>query len=88
MRPRSNTRSVWLVIFLLTFHYKDQRADVAFFDDAGIIPIIYGVHAVHDLLDLRQLQVLHEVIVQDGLFYELLRPERQGERRGVGGWLY
>lgn len=57
---------------LLTFHHIDQRANGPLLDDAGILPVVHRVHAVHHLMDLRQLQVLHEVVVQDGLLDHLL----------------
>lgn len=59
---------------LLTFHHIDQRANGPLLDDAGVLPIIHRVHAVHHLMDLRQLQVLHEVVVQDGVLDHLLGP--------------
>lgn len=59
---------------LFTFHDVDQRAHVALLDDAAVFAILHRIHAVHDLLDLRQLQVLHEVIVQDGLLDQILGP--------------
>lgn len=58
----------------LTFHDVHQGAHVTLLDDAAVLPILHGIHAVHDLLDLRQLQVLHEVVVQDGLLDEILGP--------------
>ena len=79
-------RAMWRVMCVLTFHHVDQRAHVALLDDAGVFPIIHRVHAVDDLVDLRQLQVLHEVVVQDGLFYHLLWPEgrKQGKDTRTG----
>ena len=70
-----------LCMCAFTFHDVDQRAHIALLNDTAVRSILHRVHAVHDLLDLRQLQVLHEVIVQDGLLYQVLRPaaaERSG----------
>lgn len=64
-----------------TFHDVDQRAHIAFLDDAAVFSILHRVHAVHDLLDLGQLQVLHEVIVQNGLLDQILGPAGQDERK-------
>lgn len=58
----------------LTFHDVDQGADVTLLDDAAVLAVLHRIHAVHDLLDLRLLQVLHEVIVLDGLLDEVLGP--------------
>lgn len=55
-----------------TFHDIHQGSHISFLDDAAVFAIFHGVHTIHNLLDLRQLQVLHEVIVKDGLFYEIL----------------
>lgn len=66
-----------------TFHDIDQRAHVAFLDDAAVFSVLHRIHAVHDLLDLRQLQVLHEVIVQDGLLDQILGPAGQVERKSL-----
>lgn len=66
-----------------TFHDIDQRAHVAFLDDAAVFSILHRIHAVHDLLDLWQFQVLHEVIVQDGLLDQILGPAGQDERKSV-----
>lgn len=57
-----------------TFHDVDQRAHISLFDDTALFFILYRIHAVHDLLDLRQLQILHEVIVKNCLFDEFFRP--------------
>lgn len=62
-----------------TFHDIHQGSHISFLDDAAVFAIFHGVHTIHNLLDLRQLQVLHEVIVKDGLFYEILWPKaREG----------
>lgn len=62
-----------------TFHDIHQGSHISFLDDAAVFAILHGVHTIHNLLDLRQLQVLHEVIVKDGLFYEILWPKaREG----------
>lgn len=58
----------------LTFHDVDQGAHVTLLDDAAVLAVLHRIHAVHDLLDLRLLQVLHEVIVLDGLLDEILGP--------------
>jgi hypothetical protein len=39
--------------FFLTFHDVDNGADVALLDDERSLRVLHGVHAVHDLLDLR-----------------------------------
>lgn len=52
----------------LTFHHVDYAANIALLDDEAACAVLHRVHAVHDLADLRHLQVLHEVIVQDGGF--------------------
>ena len=57
-----------------TFHDVDQGSHIALLNDAAVFSILHRVHAVHDLLDLRQLQVLHEVIVQDGFLDQILGP--------------
>ena len=56
-----------------TFHDVDERADVALTDDHAVFSVIHGMHTVHDLQDLRHVQVLHEVIIQDGRLYQILR---------------
>lgn len=62
-----------------TFHDVHQWPHIAFLDDAAVLAVFHGVHTVHNLLDLWQLQVLHEVIVKDSLLYEILRPRaREG----------
>lgn len=63
---------------LLTFHHVDQRTHITLLDDAGVLPIIHWVHAIHHLVDLGQLQVLHEIIVQDGLLDHLFGPAGEG----------
>lgn len=52
----------------LTFHHVDYAAHIALLDDEAASAVLHRVHAVHDLADLRHLQVFHEVIVQDGGF--------------------
>lgn len=59
-----------------TFHDIHQWP---FFDDAAVFAILHWVHTIHNLLDMRQLQVLHKVIVKDGLLYEILGPFGFGE---------
>lgn len=62
-----------------TFHDIHQWSHISFLDDAAVFAIFHGVHTIHNLLDLWQLQVLHEVIVKDGLLYEILWPKaREG----------
>ena len=56
---------------MLTFHDVDEGPDVSLLDDDGAGLVLHGVHAVHDLADLAHVQVLHEVVVQDGLSYQL-----------------
>lgn len=63
----------------LTFHHIDQRAHITFLNDAGVFAVLHRVHAVHDLMDLGQFEVLHEIIVQDGLSDHVLRPVRREE---------
>ena len=43
-----------------TFHDIHQWP---FFDDAAVFAVLHWVHTIHNLLDMRQLQVLHKVIV-------------------------
>ena len=54
-----------------TFHDIHQWPHISF-DDAAVFAVLHWVHTIHNLLDLRQLQVLHKVIVKDGLLYEIL----------------
>lgn len=61
-------------VCVFTFHDVHQGAHVALLNDTAVFSILDRVHAVHDLLDLRQLQVFHEVIVQDGLLDQILGP--------------
>lgn len=51
----------------LTFHDIDERADITFLDDEASGIVLDWIHTVHDLLDLRCLQVLKEIIVRDSL---------------------
>lgn len=62
-------RNIWL-----TFHDVDQGAHVTLLDDAAVLAVLHRIHAVHDLLDLWLLQVLHKVIVLNGLLDEILGP--------------
>lgn len=66
----------------LTFHYVDYAADIAFLDDETASAVLDRVHAVHDLADLRHLEVLHEVIVQDGGFDDFAGSVRGERTRG------
>lgn len=60
-----------------TFHDVDDAADIPFLDDETAGSILHGIHAVHYLADLRHLEVLHEVVVQNGGFDQLPRPSRE-----------
>lgn len=55
-----------MLTFDLTFHDVDEWAHVPFLDDEAVLGVVHGVHAVHDLPNLAHVQVLHEVVVEDG----------------------
>lgn len=57
-----------------TFHDVDDAPHVTLLDDEAAGRVLHGVHAVHDLADLRHLQVLHEVVVQNSSLYQLPGP--------------
>ena len=57
-----------------TFDDEDVRADVSLPDDDALLGVVNRVHRVDDLLDLRVVQVLHEVVAEDRLRQQLLRP--------------
>ena len=57
-----------------TFDDVDVCSDVMLFDDDAILAVVHQVHSVDDLLDLAEVQVLHEVVVQDCLGQQLLCP--------------
>jgi len=59
---------------MFTFDDEDVRADVSFLDDDAALAVVDGVHRVDDVLDLRVVEVLHEVVAQDRLGQQLLRP--------------
>lgn len=67
----------------LTFHDVDDGADVALLDDERPPDVLDGVHAVHDLLDLTRLQVLHEVVVHDGALDQGPRPGTSREEQSA-----
>jgi len=50
------------------------RSDVSFLDDDAALGVVDGVHCVDNLLDLRVVQVLHEVVAQDRFSQQLFRP--------------
>lgn len=52
-----------------TFHDIHQGTHISFLDDAAVFAILHGIHTIHNLLDLRQFQILHEVIVKDRFLY-------------------
>jgi len=58
----------------LTFHNVDNAAHGALLDDEAAGHVLNRVHAVHNLADLRHLQVFHEVVVQNGAFNQVPRP--------------
>ena len=59
----------------VTFDNVDVCSDVMLFDDDAALAVVHRVHCVDDLLDLAQVQVLHEVVVQDCLGQQQLCPE-------------
>lgn len=66
----------WVIneIVDLTFRYEYNGANVSFTYDNRTCWERNRVHAVHDLPDLRQLQILHKVIVEDSSLDQLARP--------------
>ena len=68
-------------ILQLTLHDVDDGADVALLDDEGAADVLHGVHAVHDLLDLGRLEVLHEIVVHDHALDEGAGPGAKIERK-------
>jgi len=50
------------------------RADVALSDDDAVLAVLDRVHRVDDLLDLRHVEVFHEVIAEYRVGQQLLRP--------------
>lgn len=57
----------------LTFKHVDFAANVSLFDDEAPRFIGFRVHAVDNFTDLRRLQVLHKIIVQNSSLNELPR---------------
>ena len=60
-----------------TFHDVEDASILALLDDGRAERVVLGVHAVDDLVDLRQLQVLHEAVVQDGRLDQFPRSATQ-----------
>jgi len=50
----------------LTFHDINDASDISLLDDQILGWILNRIHAVNDLADLRQIQILHEIIIQYG----------------------
>lgn len=63
----------------LTFHDVDEGAHIAFFNNTAVFVIVHWIHTVHDLLDLRHFQILHEVVVQDSWLDQILWPVQCGQ---------
>ena len=57
-----------------TFDDEDVSSDVTFADDNAVLGIVSCMHCIDDLLDLRVVEVLHEVIAKDSLGQQLPRP--------------
>ena len=58
----------------LTFHDVDEIAHVAFLDDQAAVLVLERIHAADDGQDLIHFEILHEVIVEDGVAKEFLGP--------------
>ena len=52
-------------------------ANFAFLDDEVVGLVHCGIHAVHYLLDLPNVQVFQEVIIQDGVSDQILSSNQQ-----------
>lgn len=61
----------------LTLENVDYAPDVALLDYETAGLVVFRVHAVDDLSDLGQLQVLHEVVVQDRVLDQLARSAKE-----------
>ena len=56
-----------------TFHDVHDGADVTLFNDEAAALVVDWVHAVDDLTDLSQFQILHEIVAHNGRFDQLPR---------------
>lgn len=55
----------------LTLHDINDAANISFFDDQTASCILYWIHTVNDFPNLSDFQVFHEIVVEDGIFYQL-----------------
>ena len=51
-----------------------MRPDVALFNDDAALGVVDRMHSVDDLLDLAEVEVLHEVVAEDCVGQQLRRP--------------
>lgn len=54
-----------MMLHLALLHHVDQGAGLPLPDDLAVLGVLHRHHHVHNLVDLRHLQVLHEVVVHD-----------------------
>ena len=60
-----------------TFDDKDVISDVTFFDDDAAFAVVDRMHRIDNVLDLSVVEILHEIVAQNRLCQQLLRPVRQ-----------
>ena len=58
----------------------EMLSGVAFLDDVTSGRHALLVHGVHHLSHLRELELLQEIVIQDGVLYQLLGPETERGR--------
>lgn len=64
-----------------TFHDVHDGADVTLLNDEAATRVVNWVHAVDNLTDLSQFQILHEIIAQYRGFDQISRPVVNKEKR-------
>ena len=80
-------RSLWTLglsreaeLLLLTFHDVDEIAHVTLLDNEAAIGMFKRVHTVDDGHDLIHFEILHEVVVENGIAKVLLGSGRRETR--------
>ena len=64
-----------------TFHDVHDGADVTLFNDEAAALVVDWVHAVDDLTNLSQFQILHKIVAHNGRFDQLSRSNFLGGRK-------
>ena len=83
MKKMNMNDVIW--IWKLTGSDVNDGSDVALLTDDVTTWYIDGVHAVDDLADLAQFQILHEIVVQNGRLDQLTWPNLHISKRETGG---